>query len=145
LGAYDSILRTTADRTTTNLTATDVPDLIAALLANSTYEFEALLQAASSSTAGCKYSVNYSASGATAYVVYVGATSATTAGMAATNALATLSATAFIAVAADAEVWITGHVKTGANAGNLTIQQAKVTSGTATVRINSVLKVRKIA
>lgn len=145
LNAWDTIARTTIDRTTTNLTATDVPDLTAALTANTVYEFEAVLQVASSSTAGCKYAVNYSAAGATAFAVYSGAVTATTAGVTATNALATLDATAFVAAVIDGEVIVKGTVRVGANAGNLTIQQAKVTSGTATVRSNSILKVRKIA
>ena len=143
--AWDTIARTTQDRGTANTTATDVPDLSVALLANTVYEFEAVLQVASSSSAGCKYAVNFSAAGATAFAVYSGAVTATTGAVTATNALATLDATAFVAAAIDAEVIVKGTVRVGANAGNLTIQQAKVTSGTATVRSNSVLKVRKVA
>ncbi len=60
------------------------------------------------------------------------------------HALATLEGTAFVAVAAtSAVIIIKGFVKTGANPGNLTIQQAKVTSGTASVLAGSQLKVRK--
>lgn len=142
--AWDSIVKTSQDRATTNTSATDIPDLSVALLANSAYEFEALLRAASSSTAGCKYAVQFSAAGAAAYAVYTGATAATTAAVTATNALNTLEATAFIAAAIDGMIVIRGLIFTGANAGNLTIQQAKVTNGTATVRANSILKVRKV-
>lgn len=142
---WSAIARTTADRSTTSLTAVDVPDLSVALEADSVYEFEAVLRVNSSSTAGCKYAVQFSAALATAYALYMGATSATVAAISATNALNTLEATAFCAVAADVEVVIKGHIYTGANPGNFTIQQAKVTSGTAIVRANSVLKVRKIA
>jgi hypothetical protein len=145
LNAWDTIARTTADRATSNLTATDVPDLTAALLANTVYEVEAVLRAASSSSAGCKYAVNFSAAGASAYVAYSGALIATTGGITATNALATLDATAYLVAAIDGVVILKGIVAVGANPGNFTVQQAKVTSGTATVRANSVLKVRKIA
>jgi len=142
--AFDSVVKTSQDRATSNATATDVPDLSIALLANSAYEFEAILRAASSSSAGCKYAVQFSAAGASAYAVYTGATAATTAAVTATNALNSLEATAFLAAAIDGLVVIRGLIFTGANAGNLTIQQAKVTSGTATVRANSTLKVRKV-
>lgn len=142
--SWDTIVKTAADRATTNASATDVPDLLVALLANSVYEFEAVLRVASSSTAGCKYAVQFSAAGASAYAVYTGATAATTAAVTATNALNTLDATAFVAAAIDALVHIRGLVFTGANAGNFTIQQGKVTNGTATVRANSLLKVRKV-
>lgn len=142
--AFDSVVQTSQDRATTNTTATDVPDLSIALEASSVYEFEAILRVASSSTAGCKYAIQFSAAGAAAYAIYTGATAATTAAVTATNALNSLEATAFIAAAIDGLVVIRGLVFTGVNPGNFTIRQAKVTSGTATVRANSTLKVRKV-
>lgn len=140
---WTSAVSTTADHTTTNLTATDVPELVAALAANTLYEFECVIKAASSTTAGCKYSVNYSTSGAVAQAIYQGMTSATAVGVIATTALATLDGTAFLAVVADGVIVIRGFIKTGANTGNFTIQQAKVTSGTATAYAGSVLRIRK--
>ena len=140
---WTAAISTTAAHSTTTTTATDIPELVVALVANSVYEFEAVIHAASSTTAGNKYSVNYSASGAVAQAVYQGMTSATAVGAIATTALATLDGTAFLAVIADGVVIVRGFITTGANAGNFTIQQAKVTSGTATAYAGSVLRVRK--
>lgn len=137
-------VETSQDRQTSNLTPTDVTDLAITLLANTKYEFEAVLQVNSSSAAGNKYAMNFSATGAAIYALYQGAVTATTAAISATNALATLDATAFITYAGDGEVIIKGHVSVGANFGELRVQQAKVTSGNAIVRAGSVLRVREI-
>jgi hypothetical protein len=40
---------------------------------------------------------------------------------------------------------VKGIVRVGANAGNLTIQHLKVTSGTSTIRVDSFLKATRIA
>lgn len=135
---------TSQDRQTSNLTATDVPDLAIDLLANTKYEFEAVLEVNSSSAAGNKYAMNFSAAGASIYALYTGAVLATSAAVSSTNALATLDATAFITYSGDGEVVIKGHVITGANAGQVRVQQAKVTSGNAIVRAGSLLRVRKV-
>ncbi len=141
---WDTMVATTTQRDTTNLTATDIPDLSVALLANHTYEFEAVLTVQSSSSAGVKFACNYSTSGATIQAIYTGMTSATAVGVIATTALATLEGTAFVAVATTrAVIVIKGFCVTGANTGNLTIQQAKVTSGTASVFAGSQLKVKR--
>jgi hypothetical protein len=144
-GGYDTAVRTTADRVTTSLTAVDVPDLSVLLDPNSFYEFEAVLQVASDTAAGCKYAVQFSAAGAFAFAVYTGTTTAGNAAVCSTSTLNALTNTAFVAAVLDGELVIKGHVITGANPGNFTIQQAKVTSGNATVRINSVLKTRRVA
>lgn len=54
------------------------------------------------------------------------------------------AASPFVTVAASGGILIKGIIVTGANAGNLVIQHLKVTSGTATVHINSFLKAVKI-
>lgn len=145
VGTWDAVVKTSVDRTTTSLTAVDVPDLTAAFVANATYEFEAVLQVASSTAAGCQYAVQFSAAGAFAFSLYTGTTAATTAGMCSTSVLNTLCSTTFVAAVIDGELVIKGHVITGVNPGNFTIRQAKVTSGTAYVRANSVLKTRRVA
>jgi hypothetical protein len=144
-GGYDTAVKASADRATTSLVAVNVPDLTVALDANSTYEFEAVLQVASDTAAGCKYAVQYSAAGAFAFCVYTGTTTAGVAAVASTSTLNALTATAFVTAVLDGTVLIKGHVITGANPGNFTIQQAKVTSGNATVRANSVLKTRRVS
>jgi hypothetical protein len=139
------MVNTTADRTTTNVAATDVPDLSVAVSANSVYEFEAVLVMNNTAAGGSKFAVGGPAA-ALPYAVYWGETATGTGAISATNALSTLDATAFGTTAAVNHIVIVkGTMTTGANAGNLTIQQARVTGGsTATVRKGSVLKLRKV-
>jgi len=69
-----------------------------------------------------------------------------TGAISATNTLSTLDGTAFsTTTGVNHIVIVKGTMTTGATAGSLTIQQARVTAGsTATVRRGSVLKVRKV-
>jgi hypothetical protein len=142
---WDNTVTTTADRSTGNTTATDIADLSVALAANKLYEFEAVLVFNSSSTAGCKAAINYSVAGAIASW-FAQAEGSATIIQTAQHTLNTLSATAFATVGSGSDVicYIRGFIKTGANAGNLTAQQAKVTSGTSIVRKNSLLRVRLV-
>lgn len=142
---WDSTVVTSADRSTTNLTATDIPDLSIALAANKMYEFEAVLVFNSSSVAGSKVAINYSVAGAiTSWFAF--AEGSATLIQTGQHTLATLSATAFATVGSGSDVlcYVRGFLKTGANAGNLTAQQAKVTSGTSIVRKNSLLRIRLV-
>ena len=146
--AWDSIVQVAgSDFTTTGQTLVDITGLLCGLLANSKYEFEAMLFVGTSAvTTGCKYGVQFSASGAAAYVVYSGAVSSTTGAITSTNALNTACATAFLTTSGMlGMVIVKGFIVTGANAGNVTMQTMKVTSGTSTVKVGSMLKVRKIA
>ena len=149
VGGWDSVVFTTADRATTNSTLTDIPDLSVALAINSWYEFEALLWMDSSTTAGGRVAHAYSAAGAiggcngdgalnpassnTTWHTQLGAAGGTSASIVLTTA------------STKGAVFLKGFVVTGANAGNLTIQQLKITSGTITTYKGSVLKVRKVA
>ena len=144
---WDAIVQVAGtDATTTLQSLADVTGLTVPLLANSQYEFEAILRCATTAVAtGTKYGVQFSAAGATAYAVYVGAVTSTTGAATSTNVLNSADATAFLTTSAmTGLVTIKGMVVTGANPGNLTIQHLKVTSGTSTVKIGSMLKVRKI-
>lgn len=140
------IAATSTDRTTTNTTATDIPDLSVALEANSYYEFEATLRMNSSSSAGLKLATVFSAAGADGLAYYYGpAASGAAAGFQAVQVVSdgTLSSTYCQFTSPDGIIKIVGAIKTGANTGNFKIQFAKQTSGTATCRQGSVLKVRK--
>jgi hypothetical protein len=134
---------TGSNATTTGTTLTNITGLSVALAANTVYEFYASLSVASSSTAGTKYGVNFSTAGATVEATYIGASSATSTVAGRISALNTATGV-LMAVAADGAIHISGVITTGANAGNLTIQHLKVTSGTSTVYINSYLKAVKI-
>jgi hypothetical protein len=102
------------------------------------------VQINSSSAAGTKYAVNFSAAGASVEAGIDGTLTASSMQASRISALATLSA-AYVTVAADGAIDIVGVITTGVNTGNLTIQHAKVTSGTSTIYINSYLNIYKIA
>lgn len=116
------------------------------MLASSTYEFEAVVIANKSSlTAGIKLAVN-GPSGATVIATVEGMVTGTTFGSSALNALATLEATAFAAVAAtDCLVVVKGIMVVSSTPGTLQIQHAAVTSQTSRIQVNSCLKLRKVA
>jgi trimeric autotransporter adhesin len=142
-GYWDSSVAVSgSDVTTTNTTATDITGLTFSALANSVYEIDAVIWTNSSSAAGMNVGVGYSAAGAT---LVAEATSVTT-GTGGVTGLTTLG-TPVIANSAnnvDGTCVVRGFVKTGANAGNITMQHSKVTSGTSTVRTGSVFKVKKL-
>ena len=141
---YDFARVTSSDATTTGQALVDVTGLTLPLLANSTYEFEASLSVASSSTAGTQYGVNFSAAGGSVEAIITGTLASATQQTKRISALNTATI-AFVVVAADGGIVIKGVITVGANPGNLTIKHLKVTSGTSTVRINSLLKAVKIA
>lgn len=133
-----------ANATTTGQALVDIAGLSIALLANSVYEFEAILEVQSSSTAGNRYGVQFSAAGASVAAQISGTLAAATSRSDRISALNTATA-AYVVVAAVGAIRIQGIITVGANAGNLTIRHLKVTSGTSTVFIDSYLKATKIA
>jgi hypothetical protein len=133
-----------SNATTTGQALVDIAGLTLPLLANSFYEFEAVLSVQSSSTAGNQYGVNYSVAGGTVEAQISGTLAAATSRSDRISALNTATV-AYVVAAAVGGIRIQGIITTGANAGNLTIKHLKVTSGTATVFINSYLKALKIA
>lgn len=139
---WDQIAKVSTDQSTTATSVTAITDLALALAANSLYEFEAVLIFNSSSTAGVKAAINGPASATASFVL--NAEGSTTQIATAQHTLNTLNATAFGTVGSGSDVvcWINGFIKTGATAGNLQAQMAKVTSGTCIARKNSNLKVR---
>lgn len=124
----------------------DVPDLSIALGATaSIYEFEALLNVNSSSVAGLKLGIQFSnGGGAGTTSMFIGMTTASVMAMAAQTVVGTLCATVFGTVTQNVLVLIKGMIVTGTTTGNITVQQAKVTSGTAKVIKDSVFKVRLV-
>lgn len=132
-----------SDSTTSSTTLVDVTGLSVALLANSVYEFEAKLYVGTSADAtGIRYGVNFSAAGATIEGGMIGPNSATVTRDEAIRAFNTSSSNVYLtATSQNGYVLITGIVTTTTNAGNLTIQHLKISSGTSTVRIGSHLKI----
>lgn len=136
-----------SDATTTGQSLVDITGLSIPLVINATYEFEAILACTTTAvTTGTKYGVQYSVAGGAVVSQISGALTTTTGnGSELITALNTANATALLTTSAQSGgVRIFGTVTTGANAGNLTIQHLKVTSGTSTVKIGSYLKARRI-
>lgn len=144
--ALDYFVRVSgSDVTRTAQTLADITGLTAALTANTTWEFEAVLAVASSSVAGNQYAVQFSAAGATVEATILGTTTGPTVINVARISALNTAAAAMCTVAANGNVIIKGIISVGANAGNLTIQHLKVTSGTATVRQRSFMRARQVA
>lgn len=137
---------TGSNATTTGQVLVDITGLSLALVANAVYEFEAVMTGSTTAvTTGTAYGVNYSVAG--------GAIEASISGASTSTAMKNLRITAFnsataLYLATSAQtggIIIKGRVTTGANAGNLTIQHLKLTSGTSTIFIGSFLKVTRIS
>lgn len=146
---WDQIERVkTADATTTGQSLVDVTGLVIPVVAAATYEFEAVLQVvASADTNGMKVGVAVTQTPVSVLATVQGNTATTTAATDVVIAAATGNATALnTSNAGKGLIVVKGFVQTHATlAGNLSIQQLKVTSGTATVKIGSSLKVRRVA
>jgi hypothetical protein len=139
----------TTTQTTTSTSLVDIPGLSVALSPSSTYEFEAVLTVASSSTAGTNYGINYTGTGTNTVEALIDGNVDLGAGghtlFQRISALNTSPTNTYNLVTNDGGMLIKGTITTGATAGgNLTVQFKKVTSGTATVYKGSMLKVIKI-
>ena len=134
---------TGSDATTTGTTLTYIPGLLVSLGANKVYAFEAVLSCNSSTTAGIRFGVDCSAISPTIEAQITGTGSSTTPKAERIHAFNTATG-AFITVASDGVITIRGTITTGNLGGDLVIQYAKVTSGTAKVYINSRLSVQEI-
>lgn len=132
-----------SDATTTSTTLVDVTGLSIALLANTVYEIEAVLSIGTSSdTAGLGLGIEFSAAGASVEAGSIGATTTSSSRTFRFNAFNTSSTVLMTTADGDGQAVIKGRVTVGANAGNLTIQHRKQTSGTSTIFIGSFLKVK---
>lgn len=132
-----------ANVTRTAQTLADVTGLSLALAANAVYDVQVCMSVASSSTAGNGYALAYSAAGASVEGQISGTLAAATQKTVRISAFAS-SAQPFVTVASNGGIWIQAIVTTGANAGDLTVQHLKVTSGTSTVYINSYIRAIRI-
>jgi len=132
--------------TTTSLTLVNITGLSVALEANSVYEIDIKLTYESSSNAGLNTGVDFSAAGATIEAGEYGSRDGEVGKVARISAFNTSgAATAFIRLSSTIQTHeIKGIVRTGANAGNLTAQILKTTSGTATVYVDSYIRANKV-
>ena len=143
-GLDPTVARVASTVTYTDQSLVDVTGLTLPLLANAVYEFEANLSVASSeATNGCKYGVQFSGAGASVEAQIQGTLAAASCQSERISALNTASS-ALVKSANAGGIRIHGVLTTGANAGNLTIQHLKVSSGTSTVYAESFLKAKRI-
>jgi hypothetical protein len=141
---------TGSDATTTGQVLTDVTGLTFTAAISSSYEFEAVLQVATSAvTTGVQYAVNITVSPTLISAVFIGPTTVAsninTMVVQGTNANAKVTA-AYLTTASETGVVIIKGFFTTAGSGTpvFSIQHLKVTSGTSTVKVGSVLRVRKV-
>jgi hypothetical protein len=134
-----------SDFTTTGQALVDITGLVTPTLTTSTlYEFEATLQVTTSAViTGLQFGVNCTGTGATSQAVYTGTLAATTAAVSGSTALNTAAATAFVITSGGSGVIsIKGVFNSGTGTPVFSIKGLKVTSGTLTVKVGSVLKYR---
>lgn len=145
VGSWDTVAMLTSQFDTTSTTAVDITGLTAALLANTMYEFDVLLEVMSTSSAGVRTGLQFSTAGAVAEAYWAGMQTVAAPNQATSNVLGTTPNQIWAGNASTpAVVKAWGVVRVGANAGNFTVQLMKVTSGTGSAMVGSQLKVRKI-
>lgn len=132
-----------SDFNTGNTSLTDITGLTFAAVANTKYEIEGMLLGQCSDTNGCEFAVAFSAAGATgSYMGFAPSTSGTSGG--GVNALGLATPAIWTTATTDMHIFIRSIVSVGVNAGNITLQVKKLTAGTVTVRIGSIMKIRKL-
>jgi len=136
---------TGSNATTTGQVLVDVTGLVTPLLANSQYEFEAVLSVSTSAvTTGTAYGVNFSAAGASIEANISGASTSTATKTLRINSFNAATSLYLATSGQTGGVIIKGAIVTGGNAGNLSIQHLKLGTGTSTVFIGSSLKVTRV-
>lgn len=136
---------TGSNATTTGQSLVTITGLSASLLANATYEVECMLSVSTTAvTTGTGYGINYSAAGATIEGFVQGSSTSSADKTLRLSAFNTSSQAWLTTSAQTGGILIKSIVTVGANAGTLTAQHLKVTSGTSTVFIGSYLKITRI-
>lgn len=152
MGGWNQFKVSGSDVTTTGQALVDITGLVTGTLSiSSSYEFEAVLYCTTSAVGtGTEYGVNVTQAPTNISVLYTGPTTVAanvqvcqTIGTNANNIIAT---PAFLTTASeDGCIFIKGFFTTGAGASPVfSIRHLKVTSGTSTVKIGSVLRIRKL-
>jgi len=133
------------DNSTTSTSLVDITGLVAALQANSVYEFEAIIFGRSSTSAGSNFGLNFSAAGASVQAYAIGDVAAATTHN--SDEISALDTPTIAMVGGDTHhiVRIPGLVTVGANAGNFSVKHSKMTSGTDYVYASSYLRLVKIS
>lgn len=146
LGTWDAIYQVTPDFTTTSATLVNVTGLSHSALANALYEIECVLAYNMSATNAINVCIAFSAAGAlgTYNAFSIGASAASAAHT--TGSIGTASGSIDTAGSAVTPLlFIKAIVKTGANAGNITVQVLRTTSGTLTIYTGSIMYAKRLA
>ena len=134
-----------AEFSTASLTPVNITNLKLALPASSLWEWEAVLLLNSSDTSGLKIAVNGPAGATLSY--WVAGDANNNFPGSAQHGLATLITNALGTVGTGSDVICaaSGFFKLAGTAGDLQMQLAKVTAGTAVARVASLVRARRIA
>lgn len=120
--------------TTTSTSLVNITGLTFAASANALYEVDVLLRVQSSATGGIANAITFSGTATGQFLLF--ASSAVATAVSYSNAIGTQTNVLIGQNATDATVWIKAVVVT-TTTGNITVQVAKGTSGTATVYVGS--------
>lgn len=136
-----------SNATTTGQVLVDITGLVSGALSNSTkYEIEAILDCTTTAvTTGIQYAVATGGTGGASVlnVVLTGTTTSTAATSQTLNTAGTASSAMLTTSGSAGLIFIKGFVTTrGSGTANISLQHLKVTSGTSTVKIGSVLRYR---
>lgn len=134
-----------ASWTNTSTTFLDITGLSFTGDANSKYDIEIVLCGKGSTINGVRFDMNFSSSGAGGTLSGITSGASNSADLV-TFAIGAASATSsWTTINTDMTSYWKGAVTTGANSGTFTVRGSKTSSGTLTIYIGSVLKIRKIA
>jgi len=133
-----------SDFTMASATLTDVTGLTFAASANKIYRVYADLFGNMSTTNGMRAAFNFSAAGAVGFSLQMGL-GGPTSGSTSISTLNQQPATNYWTTSGtELTLQLLGDVLVGANAGNITVQVARLTAGTLTIRIGSTMFVTQL-
>ena len=137
----------TANTTTTNLTYTDVAGLSVSASTIGVYEFTAILFTGSDTTAGMRIGMSVPASSSDFYYMVQGTNSAAANQTFVEGAASGTLVTTFACNSANNQTGVTrlDGIVTTTQSGDIKVGFAKITSGTATIRAGSFIRITKIA
>lgn len=145
-GGWTKYFVTGSDATTTGQSLVDITGMVSGTLSASTqYEVEIVIRAASSSAAGISVGIHVGGTGSPT-VALIGTTnsSSTAAGASiAINGVDTASTAGLVYASSAGAIVLKGFVTTGTGTATISVQHLKVTSGTSTIKVGSVLKIKK--
>ncbi len=134
-----------SDQGITSASLANINDFsVTGLTASTTYEFEVVMVATSSTNAGARFGVDIGGTGPTLYAVINGSTGTTTA---TTSSLATdntENTTNYLTSSNTGLIHMQGRFTTGTGGSTAVIRGLKRTNGTLTIRSGSLLRVRAL-